>query len=327
MCVAIYKPQGCTISQADLKRAWTTNPDGGGFAYRDGIDGQIMLFKGLMSKKDWLHEIKQVGDVEMIIHARIATHGKVNADNTHPFELEGTGGIWVHNGTFTGYPRNKDESDTVMFGKEFLQPLLTKYEDFLDHEVGVKVLDELFGFSKGIIMLPGKPVVLVNKKLFTEDQGVWFSNLHFRPKVYTPQQWKGYQGYTLPRSNHAPYAPYAGTDDYDPLYWGDQERLWADGEQTGFEDIFETPETPLSLQEQALCKQLEEQEKCTVAKPAWYVNGKKVSHKEYIKHWAHPQRNEPIPLPGRVWLNGREVSWNEYRKLTLKIEKEVSVCE
>jgi hypothetical protein len=45
MCVAILKTKGSKISVETLHEAWTTNKDGGGFAFAK--DGKLQVFKSL----------------------------------------------------------------------------------------------------------------------------------------------------------------------------------------------------------------------------------------------------------------------------------------
>lgn len=310
MCVAIHKPIGASFTKNELRQAWERNPDGGGFAYRTDEQSPIHICKGYFKKKAWVSDILELGkDVEVVAHARIATHGDISDENCHPFALCDNTGAWVHNGILSGYNATAKESDTNLFTQGYLDPLLQRYPDFAHTEIGLRVLDELLGTSKGIIMLHGLPVVIVNKSLGTlAHDGMWYSNTLFRTCGYTSSRgWTynkktGVSTWQQPRIGYQ--YPYDADDDGD--YWNQ----WANEELEAGESTGETTviDTPLSPEEQRLMDELTAAEKLALeeergANPTVGI--------------VESAETSVIALPGHVWINGKEYTWDDYCKLSV----------
>ena len=118
MCIAIYKPADKALpSDEILRRCFTRNKDGGGFAYAKG--GRVHFVKGLMTIEEYLEEVKQVeAGLPMLLHFRIGTHGGKGQEYTHPFPfthhmdslymLRGSCPfpVAVHNGIISGFGDN-----------------------------------------------------------------------------------------------------------------------------------------------------------------------------------------------------------------------------
>lgn len=116
MCVIISKNKGQEIpSKEFLRKAWNSNPDGCGFAYN--FNNKVYICKGFMDfnkfydKLTIIDKIYNLKNRDVVFHFRIATHGKVEPLNTHPFllpannekfvnknEMSTTNGCFFHNG-------------------------------------------------------------------------------------------------------------------------------------------------------------------------------------------------------------------------------------
>jgi len=72
MCVIIYVPKESSISEAELKKAWTTNPDGAGYAIQK--DGKVKFKRGFMEFDGFKNEVKNlIGKYNLLLHFRIST--------------------------------------------------------------------------------------------------------------------------------------------------------------------------------------------------------------------------------------------------------------
>ena len=103
MCIIITKEHSAApLPEEIFDIIWTNNPDGGGILYNNGK--KTILKKGLMNKNDFIKAAKEVNKkgYSYIMHTRIATHGSIKAENTHPFVSKYLG--FAHNGTFAVEP-------------------------------------------------------------------------------------------------------------------------------------------------------------------------------------------------------------------------------
>jgi len=98
MCLIIHHT--ATAKQPDINDihdALTSNPDGVGIMLRSKRN-KLSVIKHLdISINDLYDQLTDINKLEYAIHFRWATHGKVHADNLHPFKLK-HGGYLMHNG-------------------------------------------------------------------------------------------------------------------------------------------------------------------------------------------------------------------------------------
>lgn len=183
MCVAIYKPASIpTPDLKTLKECWEANPDGAGFAmYKNG---SIEIHKGFMKWKDFENAYKKYGLSTfygpLLLHFRIATHGKVIPGNAHPFpisnlkeELQSVNLVLkdsdclIHNGILPITPSDKTISDSMELCKR-----LSRF-DSVTQVMGL--LNEFLGSNKIAIMDRYGRVTIWGD--WIDVGGVWFSNL------------------------------------------------------------------------------------------------------------------------------------------------------
>ncbi len=129
MCVIVYKPRGIQVSVKTLEKMWKKNSDGGGLAYIEG--GKVVYNKGFMDKQAFFDEILKHQHRDLVFHMRIATHGRVCPENTHPFPItlddnalsttKGTAdAVLFHNGVISGYGDKENITDTADFMKQII---------------------------------------------------------------------------------------------------------------------------------------------------------------------------------------------------------------
>lgn len=96
MCVIITTRNKLRLKNSTLALAYESNPHGWGIMHAE--DGQIFIAKRASDFTDFLCELKNVpDDSPLAIHFRLATHGKVNDNNCHPF-MVWSNVAYMHNG-------------------------------------------------------------------------------------------------------------------------------------------------------------------------------------------------------------------------------------
>ena len=116
MCVIVTAEKGSMPTIDQLTRMSETNPDGAGIAWHDGNglhrvrhsdNGKTLAF----ITEHW-NELKAT---PCLIHFRLATHGAVNTENTHPFRYtlgNDEHGYIAHNGIAHRYAKGRYASDS-----------------------------------------------------------------------------------------------------------------------------------------------------------------------------------------------------------------------
>ena len=182
MCIAIVKPKDKTISKETLQTCFENNPDGAGFAYVK--DKRIIIYKAMDFNKFYEEYSSHENESNMLIHFRIATHGGVNLDNTHPFKLNDRM-VLIHNGVISGYGEKKEGglSDTRDFINKVIGNISYKmwkspyFRELVGHAIG--------GSKLAILDNKGNTII-INKDKGVWDDGVWYSNTSYKPKAIKP---------------------------------------------------------------------------------------------------------------------------------------------
>lgn len=192
MCIICIKPANHDMPAPATRRAmWENNPDGAGIMYT--YRGNVFIDKGFMSFVDMENHITHLGTLidltrtPMILHYRIATHGGVNPQCTHPFPcsanprvLRATHAIThlgiAHNGIIPITPR-RGFSDTMEYIADVLAQLPkpfykdAKILEFITRDVG----------SCRLAMMDGSGHIAKVGNWITSD-GLLFSNSSFHPR-------------------------------------------------------------------------------------------------------------------------------------------------
>lgn len=199
MCLAIVKPGSVNVPEEHLAAGWQANSDGGGFAYVE--DGKVQFQKGFLKYQDFLTAYKATSErlpnSPFLIHFRIASMGAKGADNTHPFPVPG--GALIHNGTLdgTGAKYNDGPSDTCLFAE--------KFGAYLTHDVvkdNKDKFDSAANHSKIAFLYDDGRYAIVNEKLGGWNEGVWYSNRSYEPRVRSTGRPAGSWG-SLPENRYS----------------------------------------------------------------------------------------------------------------------------
>jgi len=191
MCIAILNTKN-QISKETLLTCWEANPDGGGMLYV--TDKGLQTFKEMNSFKRFFAEYskqrKANPDSNFVLHFRIATSGKIDLNNCHPFAVNKSLSF-VHNGMLSINPLNKAVSDTWTFNETILKKLP---RDFYKNESYVRLLDMAVGSSKLVFLDSDNTPLIINEAAGHWKGDNWYSN-----------------------NSYMPYVPYKGiTDHYEP---------------------------------------------------------------------------------------------------------------
>lgn len=191
MCIIVAVPTNVEIpSDEVLRTCFCSNPDGAGFMYSDGKN--VRIRKGFM---EW-GEFKSALDSEhipsdsaVVLHFRIATHGKVQPKCCHPFPIssepadlgalaiESRFGI-AHNGVIQGRRTDQNWSDSMDFVASVVAPLARMNPSFMHSSDAIELLQGACRSKLAIIDNAGD-LALVGD--FYEDGGVFYSNESYLP--------------------------------------------------------------------------------------------------------------------------------------------------
>jgi len=185
MCIAILN-NGKQLPKKKLQNCWNNNDDGAGMLYlSDGVlvaekfgnpspvnssQNFDKFYKRYVDIKSTMHDTQ--GDVPILLHFRIATHGLTD-EYLHPFFVSPDLGL-IHNGVIGGFG-NKDKSDTAEF-TELLSsmPGMTSCE-ILDIPFVEDAIYMYLGLSNKLVFLDSKGEF----RIFNENQGQWIGENWF----------------------------------------------------------------------------------------------------------------------------------------------------
>jgi len=198
MCIIIYRPRNVELDYRDFETCVMNNPDGFGFCVPDG-DGMLYTQRSADTpdpKELWdlLHGEFKKEDV--LIHLRYTTAGETVVRNAHPFPVmekakHGVDMRMMHNGTLSKYKPsnaavNKWESDTRVFTREFLRPVVQRMalaigaENVADDNLTEYLIDDQLTASSVVVLMDGNGRMTFVNALgnggFFDTKGCYFSN-------------------------------------------------------------------------------------------------------------------------------------------------------
>ena len=177
MCIAILNQTG-TISLKTFKTCWNNNPDGAGFCYFDGK--KIQIIKEMKSVKylhsEYIKVRQKYPSIDIAIHFRVATHGRVNITNCHPFKISDTS-AFIHNGIISHMEAKPEFSDTYQFNELIMKGLPA---NFTQNNAVLELLGGYIGYSK-LVIINGTTSAIVNEDLGHWNEGNWYSNNSYKP--------------------------------------------------------------------------------------------------------------------------------------------------
>ena len=178
MCVIVYKPKKAKITKKVLRQCWDANPDNAGFMFAD--NSVLTICKGYTTFRTFykgFRKQEKLHNENFVLHFRIATHGKIDKANCHPFVVNKNIGF-VHNGILNCVDATKEKSDTSVFCKQVLRKLPNNFLDRKEHRVMLESVCK--SESSKFVFLTNKGTA----HIFSESTGIWqggcwFSNTYF----------------------------------------------------------------------------------------------------------------------------------------------------
>lgn len=176
MCLAIYRPTGVHIPKRYLRNGFEANSDGCGFAIQTGGKLHVRRYDAATNFSTFYRDLRRAEKAYPMgaasVHFRYATSGPVSAEMSHPFRLPG----WAvaHNGIFDFLAISKIESDTSIFVRDILSPLLAEK---LPIARITNILATLIGEKNKLVLLPERgEATIVGESAGVWESGVWYSN-------------------------------------------------------------------------------------------------------------------------------------------------------
>ena len=225
MCLIINREENQEITEEFIRDVAQRNSDGWGFMYNHPVNDKVIVKRGL-KLEEFFEQFQPVQerDIPCVIHFRMKTHGAVNLENCHPFEV--TKGVYfMHNGTIDVDIPKKDSgklSDTNVFVRDILKPMLLSLKDRVS-----SIRNPWFEhFMQAQASAHRSRYVLMDIEgaQFYGDwtkttKGVWCSNTYAYTvdnptKIYTPPVNNRYSSYS-----YGNYRSSAYDDTFDDLYW------------------------------------------------------------------------------------------------------------
>lgn len=182
MCIAALVKPGATVPDATLHKMANANRNGVGIGYvmvNEKGASEVCIEKGLFNSQMWVDKFRAIQkaapDSPVLLHARIATLGRVTRDNCHPFNIKD--GALIHNGmlwsSYDGY--NALKSDTREFAERMHNNFV--YEDIMFDK---KAIEESISYNKIVLLFKDKRYIILNESLGEWRDDVWFSNHNYR---------------------------------------------------------------------------------------------------------------------------------------------------
>jgi hypothetical protein len=207
MCLLIYKTAGSTIPEEHLKEAFDNNSHGAGFTVRmvnEAGEGYLHRERGFFKYSDFIEAYRPFASNQGIIHFRLATAGKKDEANCHPFEVNPAVHMG-HNGIISiAQSVSKDYSDTWHYNELVCKPMYDLNNDgFWTCQALHFLLDQSIGNSKLAFLHADGRFLIINEKAGHWDDVVnpqiWYSNDSYEvPRYRYTQTGFGCGGYRAP---------------------------------------------------------------------------------------------------------------------------------
>lgn len=186
MCLLVtQKKTSPSLSDEWLKDFYSFNSDGVGVMYAK--NGKLTIEKVIPKSAECFIKFyrKHIEGKNCAYHLRMKTHGNIDLDNCHPYEVlnKNTHGIdlWLmHNGVLsTGNDKDKTKSDTWHYIRDYLRPMLEQNPQYAFHPSFAKIVGEHIGSSNKFVLMDNKGrQVTINEDAGVYWSGLWLSNTY-----------------------------------------------------------------------------------------------------------------------------------------------------
>lgn len=178
MCIIVLNTKE-HLSKELLNECWQSNNDGAGLMY--AIDGKLNIFKELKSFNTFYEYYSTLRNefkkIKIGLHFRIATSGKIDVNNVHPFNVNDKL-AFMHNGIIDiPLPRKSKISDTIAFNQKILKQLP---QNFLNNHAITELISRYIERSKLLFMNNQGKYWIFNQHFGHWDKNEnWFSNYSY----------------------------------------------------------------------------------------------------------------------------------------------------
>lgn len=179
MCLLIHHKPGTDLTPEILSDILRRNSDGFGAMFAE--NGRVHVIKNVNPtdrEVAYLYN-RYLRHRECVIHFRMRTHGDVDYDNCHPYQVFESLHM-AHNGVMGNIEQpDKSKSDTWHLVENYLKPILARDPTILFTAPFQKMLASYVGSGNklGFVHKSGK-VVVINRASGFEAKGSWFSNTY-----------------------------------------------------------------------------------------------------------------------------------------------------
>jgi len=210
MCILWQQTAETNFSDELIADFYTRNRDGIGFMWAE--DGQLCYEKHLPANvQDFVDFYNRVGrGKDGCGHARMKTHGDIDYENCHPYEVFGFDKehempmLLMHNGVLhTGNAADKTKSDTWHYIRNYLHKLLAADPALAFTPEFSDLIGRHIGSNRFAIMNNLGQIAVINKQQGVTFNGAWLSNEYawsstkYLPrKVYTQSSYGGWSSKT-----------------------------------------------------------------------------------------------------------------------------------
>ena len=185
MCLLIHHKPGTDLSGDVIRNILTRNSDGFGAMWAE--HGRVQVIKNV---NPTAREIEYIYDRylkarECVMHFRMRTHGNIDYDNCHPYEVFDSLHM-AHNGVMSNMDtREHSKSDTWHLVEDYLKPMLQRdptlvftrpFQKMLGHYIG--------GGNKLAFVHKTGQIAVINRGSGFDSKGSWFSNTY----AWTPEK-------------------------------------------------------------------------------------------------------------------------------------------
>lgn len=173
MCLLIASPKKVTNIEW-LSNGFDNNSHGAGFVYAH--QNKLHVKKGFFTFDKFLKAYKEMPDAPCLIHFRLATGGKLNAENCHPFNVTDKL-AFAHNGVFFNIASCDKYSDTYHFNELLIKPIFAKNPAAIFTTAAKVLIEEFIGRGNKLAFINHKgQITLMHEHAGEIEDDTWFSN-------------------------------------------------------------------------------------------------------------------------------------------------------
>lgn len=222
MCLLVTQSANTVFDDDFLKGVYNLNSDGIGVMFAENDSLNIMRCIPV-TEQDFIDFFRtNIQGRNCAWHARMRTHGDIDLDNCHPYQVisaeEGYPLYLAHNGILSmGNAADTSKSDTWHYIQDYLRPTLLKNPEFFMTEAFRKIISAHIGSNNKFVLMDAYGnVVTINKTSGVTHNGAWLSNTYAWDTTGTVHEVRSYKsgGYSRGYAN-----VYGGNFYDDEEYW------------------------------------------------------------------------------------------------------------